>query len=84
MNTLSAGTEIVCPRKRHVIGLIKSDIQSGGVISISNITFESGQERIAGELPDCKICNSRYINSGAIHTKTGWFPNAPKLEPVAL
>ncbi|MCK4703933.1 MAG: hypothetical protein KAT90_00505 [Gammaproteobacteria bacterium] len=83
-NILLKGTEIRCPRKRHLIGVASTDLHGSGSFRFQFINFEQGQERIAGEQAKCKLCNSAYIAQDKIHTDGGWFPSDPKLEPVPM
>lgn len=82
-STLKKGTEIRCPRKRHLIGVLNVDVGPGGLISVNSIDFESGQERIAGEPTKCKLCSSQYFVNNRIHTSNGWWPDDPDIEPVS-
>ena len=83
-NILPKGTEVRCPRKRHLIGVTNKPLMSGAMFSPSILDFEPGQERVAGEYAQCKLCNSHYFVQNKLHTKTGWQPSDPQLEPVAL
>jgi len=81
-NILPKGTEVRCPRKRHLIGVLNRQINSGGELLMASIDFESGQERVAGETMTCKICGSTYFIQGKLFTENGWSPSDPNLEPV--
>ena len=83
-NILPKGTEVRCPRKRHLIGVTNRQLNSGDQLRFTYVDFEPGQERIAGEHPECKLCSSRYFVQGKMHTSEGWKPSDPTLEPVAL
>jgi hypothetical protein len=78
--TLTKLTAITCPRKGHKIAVINRDIRSGDARNFSQLEFEPGQERIAGEKMICKICQSLYFNQGSIHTENGWWPKDPQFE----
>jgi len=79
-NSLPSGTQIKCPRKRHLIGLTNKAISTDIVMPVSFIDFEEGQERVAGEIMACKLCSSMYFIQGKIYTELSWFPNEPQLE----
>lgn len=81
-NTLQKGTQILCPRKRHLIGTISRKVNAGEPLNVSRIEFAPGQERIAGEVMSCKICSSLYYVQNKLYTDEGWQPNEPNLEPV--
>ena len=76
------GTEIRCPRKRHLIGTLNKDLRSSEPLSVKFVDFESGQEKIAGELYSCALCGSLYFTLRKLYTNKGWFPNEPRLETV--
>jgi len=82
-HSLQKGTEIRCPRKRHLIGKLSRTLNADEPVNVSRIVFERGQERIAGETMKCKICDSVYFLQGKIYTQDGWQPNEPSLEPVS-
>jgi len=77
---LKTGTQVQCPRKRHVIGVLKEDVQNLALLSLAKINYESGQDRVAGEIGGCKLCGSLYLTQGKIYTEYGWLPHEPKLE----
>ena len=78
---LEKGTIITCPRKGHQIAVVNQDVITGQVFNISKLfDYETGQERLAGETPKCKICSSQYVVQGKVHTSSGWKPNDPILE----
>lgn len=81
--TLPKGTEIRCPRKRHLVGVLKKDLLAGSIVSLYAIEFTEGQERVVGEKACCKVCDSQYLVQGNLHTAEGWKPFNPQLEPVA-
>lgn len=79
-NAIEAGIKILCPRKRHVIGSMKEPIQNILGFTAGKVDFENGQERVAGELNECKICQSVYFLQGKLYTELGWLPQEPQLE----
>jgi len=81
-DNIPKGTLIICPRKRHSIGVLNAGFSTDGPLKLSIIDFTDGQERIAGESLECKICSSMYYQQGRIYTSTGWEPKDPRLEPV--
>jgi len=81
-NLLPKGTQILCPRKRHKIGVLSRAMKAGEPLMVSRIDFEDGQGTIAGEPTACKLCSSLYYVGGKLYTADGWRPNAPQLEPV--
>jgi len=80
---LTKGTKILCPRKRHLIGTLNRDVNTGEIFGVNRIDFESGQERVAGEPSKCKLCSSVYFIQNKLYTDNGWLPSDPLLEPVA-
>ena len=80
---LPKGTELRCPRKRHLIGTLTRSLEPGEPLNISKVEFEAGQERIAGEVMSCKICSSLYYVQNRLYTDDGWKPSEPSLEPVS-
>jgi len=80
---LPKGTQIKCPRKRHLIGVLNKDHRPGDILAINIIDFEESQHRIIGEQAKCKVCDSQYLVDGNLYTSAGWKPFNPKLEPVA-
>jgi len=80
MNTLPKGTQIKCPRKRHIVGVLTRALQDGEGLRVDRVTFEEGQSRIAGEPMKCRICDSVYFLQGRLYTEHGWWPSDPKLE----
>ena len=81
-HTLQKGTEIRCPRKRHLIGKLNRALNEGEIFMPARVDFEPGQERVAGEPSACKICGSLYYVQNKLYTDSGWQPNEPNLEPV--
>ncbi len=84
-NILTKGTKVLCPRKRHLIGVLNQDLESGFLMRLSVIDFESGQERVMGEKCFCKIpgCNSEWLifrPYASMNTEHGWWPRDPQLE----
>lgn len=73
-------TQIICSRKGHLIGVLNTDMPDGPRVSM--IDFNPGQERVAGEKMQCKLCGAPYFLHGKIFTADGWKPDEPKLEPV--
>jgi len=82
-HSLQKGTEIRCPRKRHIIGTLSRTLNAGEPLNVSRIEFAPGQERVAGEVMSCKICSSLYYVQSKLYTDSGWQPSEPSLEPVA-
>jgi len=82
-NILPKGTQIQCPRKRHLIGVLNKDLNSGDLLTINIIDFEVSQHRVIGEKASCKMCGSLYLEQGNLYTSEGWKPSNPNLEPVA-
>jgi len=82
-NSLPKGTEIRCPRKRHIIGTLSRTLNAGEPLNVSRIEFAPGQERVAGETMTCKICSSLYYVQNKLYTDSGWSPSEPSLEPVS-
>ena len=82
-HTLPKGTEIRCPRKRHLIGTLSRALDAGEPLNVSRIDFEPGQERVAGEVMACKLCSSLYYVQNKLNTDKGWKPDDPSLEPVS-
>ena len=80
---LPKGTEIHCPKKRHLIATLNTEIKSGTVINVKFLDFEPDQKRIAGEQMVCKLCGSMYFTQGKLYTQDGWSPSEPNLEPVS-
>ena len=79
-NILTKGTEILCPRKRHLIGVLNQDLEPEFLLRLSVIDFESAQTRVQGERPECTICGSLWIVQSTINTENGWWPHDPQLE----
>ena len=79
-NILKKGTGVCCPRKRHLIGHINRNVSVDDAPRFIFIDFVTGQERIAGEPPECTICGSRYFVQNKTHTQQGWRPTDPVLE----
>ena len=79
-NLLVKETEILCPRKRHLIGVLNQDLESSFPVKLSVIDFEPEQTRVQGEICKCKICDSLWITQGCMNTEHGWWPQDPKLE----
>ncbi len=79
---LPIGTQIMCPRKHHLIGVLNEALMPGMTLKTSTVDFEPGQERIAGDQCKCAICDSWYLVQGKIYTADGWSPSDPTLEPV--
>ena len=82
MEYIDKHTSIICPRRFHAIGVLTEQIKAGDPLKFASINFESGQDRIQGEKPKCKMCGSSYQIDGKVHTSTGWQPSDPKMEPV--
>lgn len=82
-HSLQKGTKILCPRKRHKIGVLSRTLNAGEILMAARIDFEPGQECIAGEPMACKICSSPYYVQRRLHTDSGWQPSEPSLEPVS-
>ncbi len=80
---LPKGTQILCPRKRHLIGVTSENYTDSDTLRFSIINFEPGQSRIAGEPMKCKLCDSAYFVQNKLHTRSGWMPTDPFLEPVS-
>lgn len=83
MEHLKKGTEILCPRKRHLIATLNTDLRTGTIINVKFLDFEPEQKRIAGEPMVCKLCGSMYFIQGKLYTQNGWQPSEPNLEPVS-
>ena len=77
---LIKGTKVLCPRKRHEIGVLNQDIELNSLMRLSVIDFEPGQNRVMGEQCKCTICGSLWLVQRTIHTDQGWWPRDPKLE----
>ena len=75
---------IICPRKGHEIGQFKTDAKAPKTGHGQKLKFKENQARIAGETMCCKMCGSKYIVDGNIHTLFGWYPEDPVLEPVPM
>ena len=80
VNILLKGTKILCPRKRHLIGVLNQDLEPEFLMRLSVIDFESAQFRFQGEQCKCKICDSFWIVQSTINTENGWWPHDPQLE----
>lgn len=75
---------ITCPRKGHEIGEFKTDGKNPKTGHHGKLKMKDNQKRIAGEAMCCKMCGSKYIVDGNIHTSLGWYPEDPVLEPVPM
>ena len=75
---------VTCPRKGHDIGVFKTDAKAPKTGHGQKLKFSESQARIAGEPMCCKMCGSKYIVDGNIHTAIGWYPADPVLEPVPM
>lgn len=78
---LNAGAVVICT-KRHRIGFLSRDLAVGEPVLPKVITYDLGQERIAGEALVCAECGNPYFLNGNLHTEDGWFPGTPYIEPV--
>ena len=76
------GTKIICPRKGHAVATTLNDVPPTGPVRMKDFEFEPGQERVAGEKMQCKLCGAPYFLHGKIFTVDGWKPDEPLLEPV--
>ena len=79
-NQLVRETEVLCPRKGHLIGALNQDLEPVFPFRLSVIDFETNQARVQGEQPKCKICGSDWIFQKALHTEHGWWPQDPTFE----
>ena len=77
---LKKGVAVKCPRKAHLIGYLNRNFNIRDVPRFNFIDFEYGQEKIAGEQPECALCGSKYFVQNKIYVKQGWFPSDPNLE----
>jgi hypothetical protein len=75
-------TLLVCPRKLHRIGVTNDAVQTNIPLSLRQLDFEAGQERVQGEPFKCRICGSPYYHGGKVHTENGWSPDDPQIQPV--
>jgi len=82
-HSLPKGTEIRCPRKRHLIGKLSRMLNAGEGLMLARVDFESGQKVNAGEPAACAICGSLYYVQHKLYTDDGWKPSDPNLEPVS-
>lgn len=75
-----AGTKIVCPRCKDVIGRVSIDIYSGMRVRADAIEFEQGQKRHPNQKAECGKCSAPYMKHKPVgrtfktfvHTEIGW------------
>jgi hypothetical protein len=82
MKSIPLGTQVICSRKLHPIGVTTEAQPVNIPLQLRVMDFEAGQERVQGEPFFCRICGSTYFHAGKVHTTEGWLPEDPAFQPV--